>query len=234
MNRLGGICASDKMVDLIRDRGMQEDRDTAVKVGSEALPPVARVRQKWTLTPEAFDGLLKSLDPDRDNAAERYLEIRRNLVRLLEWRGCSTPDEYADEAINRCARKIAEGEQIRDVATYSIGVARMLFREMSRERAKSPLSLDEAPEPQVCPTEPGSDPERRMNCLRRCLAELSPENRNLILHYYQGDKGEKIKNRRGLTQLFGIPASTLRMRALRLREGLHLCVENCLRQEGEN
>jgi len=66
-------------------------------------------REKWFLTLETFDGLLALLGPDRDRAVEVYLEIRRNLVRLFEWRGCSTPDEYADEAINRCARKIAAG-----------------------------------------------------------------------------------------------------------------------------
>ena len=36
--------------------------------------------EKWSLTREAFDGLLALLGPDRDHAAERYLEIRRNLV----------------------------------------------------------------------------------------------------------------------------------------------------------
>ena len=60
------------------------------------------------------------------------------------------------------------------------------------------------------------------------VGQLSPETRNLILHYYQGDKGDKIKNRKSLTELFGIPASTLRMRALRVRERLQLCAENCV------
>jgi hypothetical protein len=41
----------------------------------------------------------------------------------------------------------------------------------------------------------------------------------LIVLYYQGEKGEKIKNRKGLMQVFGVPAGTLRMRALRLRDG---------------
>jgi DNA-directed RNA polymerase specialized sigma24 family protein len=187
-------------------------------------------RQKWSLTQQAFDGLLATLGPDRGTAADRYLTIRRNLVRLFEWRGCPTPDEYADEAINRCAKKIGEGEEIRDVATYCIGIARMLLLEMSRERAKE-ASLDKAPEPQA--HQPDDDQEFRMECLRRCLEQLPPENRKLILHYYQGEKDEKIKNRKGLMEVFGVPASTLRMRALRLREGLHLCSENCVqRQEG--
>src|SRR5215475_5235787 len=90
-------------------------------------------KQKWSLTQTAFDGLLASLDSDRDIASDRYLRIRRDLVRLFEWRGCHAPDDYADETINRCARKIEQGEEIRDVATYSIGVARMLLREMCRD-----------------------------------------------------------------------------------------------------
>ena len=186
------------------------------------------VRQRWTLTQEAFDRLLDSLGTNRDAAGTRYLEIRRNLVRLFEWRGCPTPDDYADETLNRCARKIGEGEEIRDAATYCIGIARMLVREMGRDRAQQARPLDDAPEPRVQPAEFEINPDRRVNCLRRCLGQLSPETRNLILHYYQGDKGDKIRNRKSLTEFFGIPASTLRMRALRVRERLQLCAENCV------
>jgi DNA-directed RNA polymerase specialized sigma24 family protein len=189
-------------------------------------------RQKWTLTQEAFDKLLDALDPQRDAAGSRYLEIRRNLVRLFEWRGCATPDEYADETINRCARKLGEGEEIRDVPTYCVGIARMVLREVSRDRSQQMRPLDEAPEPRVAPADSGGDFDGRAECLRGCLQQLSPETRNLILHYYQGDKGEKIKSRKILTEDLGIPASTLRMRALRVRERLQTCSENCMRQRG--
>ena len=190
-------------------------------------------RTKWSLTQAAFDRLLDSLGPDRDAAAGRYLEIRRNLVRLFEWRGCATPDEYADETLNRCARKVGDGDEIRDLATYSIGVARMLLREMSRDRSREARPLDEAPEPRTLPAEAPDESAAHIECLRRCLAELSPANRDLILNYYQGEKGEKIKNRKSLTEMFGIPANTLRMRALRVRERLQLCAANCIgRPEG--
>jgi RNA polymerase sigma factor (sigma-70 family) len=191
-------------------------------------------RQKWRLTQDAFDGLLSSLGPDRDIAADQYLRIRRDLARLFQWRGCPTPDEYADEAINRCARKIAEGEEIRDVRTYSIGVARMLAREMGRERAHKVVCLHEAPEPHIAPPEAESEPEIREECLRHCLAQLSPENRDLILNYYRDDKGEKIKIRKELMQRFGISASTLRMRALRIRERLQLSAEQYLQERQES
>jgi len=51
----------------------------------------------------------------------------------------------------------------------------------------------------------------------------------LIIEYYQGEKGAKIQNRKRLTERFGVPVNTLRMRALRLREKLQGCVEDCLR-----
>jgi DNA-directed RNA polymerase specialized sigma24 family protein len=200
--------------------------------GGKAVEGAAR--QKWTLTQDAFDALLGALDPDRDTAAARYLEIRRNLVRLFEWRGCSTPDDDADETMNRCARKIAQGEEIRDLASYSVGVARMLLREKGRGREREGVPLDQAPEPYTAPRDPAVGDDEHVNCLRQCLAQLSPETRDLVLSYYHGEKGEKIKHRKGLRQLFGISATTLRMRALRVRERLQLCAEGCLKGRLEN
>ena len=190
-------------------------------------------RQKWSLTETAFDSLLARLDSDRDIAAERYLRMRRDLVRLFEWRGCSTPDDYADETINRCARKIQQGEEIRDVATYSIGVARMLLREMCRDRSRQFRSLDEAPEPRVGP-EIHSDLEHRAEALRLSLEELSQDDRFLILNYYKGDKSDKIKTRKMLSELLGIGESTLRMRAMRIREKLQLCTQNYMQTQAPN
>jgi len=189
-------------------------------------------RQAWSLTQPAFDGLLALLGPDRDVAAERYLEIRRNLVRLFEWRGCATPEDYADETINRCAKKIGDGEVIRDLSTYCIGIARMLLFEMGRARAREARPLDEAAEPQAVLQEPEGDHDRRVDCLRLCLGRLPPGDRALILGYYQGDKGDKIKNRDRLTRTLGISPGTLRMRALRLRASLQACAENCLQSQG--
>lgn len=190
-------------------------------------------RQKWSLTQEAFDRLLASLSSDRDLAAQQYLEIRRNLVRLFEWRGSATPEEYADEAINRCARKLGEGEEIRDTATYCIGIARMLLREQTRERSKVMRSLDEVPEPRSPGNEAVDDEERRLACLRQCLSQLTLRNRDLILNYYHGEKSAKIRQRKNLSQLFGIPSNVLRMRALRVRESLRACADDCLAKHGE-
>src|SRR5262249_31626384 len=139
-------------------------------------------------------------------------------------------DDYADETINRCARKIEEGEEIRDLATYSFGVARMLLREMGRDRSRQPRSLDETPEPCASP-EMRNDLEYRVEALKLSLAELSHDDRFLILNYYDGDKSDKIKTRKMLSELFGIGASTLRMRAMRIREKLQLCTRNYMQTQ---
>jgi len=182
--------------------------------------------RKWALTQDALDGLLAVLGPDRENAGYRYVRLRRDLVRLFEWRGCSAPDDYADETMNRCARKIAEGEEIRDIGTYTIGVARMLLREMARDRARQMRTLDEVPELYALSESDAVELEMRVESLRRSLARLSSEEQYLIINYYEGDKSEKIRRRRMLMQTLGIPASTLRMRALRIREKLQMCPEN--------
>lgn len=184
-------------------------------------------RQKWSLTQEAFDKLLVALGGDRDSAAEKYLEIRGNLMRFFEWRGCSFPEDHADETINRIAKRVAEGEEILNYSGYALGVARLLLLEINKGRQREQLALAEIHISGEVYEEP-DDSEDRLTCLRTCLQTLSTDNRDLILQYYQGEKGEKIQNRKKLMDSLGIPVNTLRMRALRLREKLQTCVEECV------
>jgi len=183
-------------------------------------------RQKWALNQEAFDKLLVAFDVDRETAGRKYLEIRNNLTRFFEWRGCSFPEDHADETINRMAKRVFEGEAILNHSGYAMGVARLLLLEINKGRQREQSALAEigaAPDIYV----PEDDDESRLTCLRSCLQTLSPDNRELILQYYQGEKGDKIENRKKLLDRLGIPVNTLRMRALRLRERLQACVEEC-------
>jgi len=186
-------------------------------------------RQKWTLTQDAFDRLLIALGGDRDSGGEKYLEIRNNLTRFFEWRGCSFPEDHADETFNRIARKIDEGEEILNPAGYAMGVARLLLLEIMKSRQREQSALNEIGTASDVYVE-ADDGEDRLECLRKCLQTLPADNRELILQYYQGEKSEKIQNRKKLLDQLGIPVNTLRMRALRLRERLQGCVEECLRR----
>jgi DNA-directed RNA polymerase specialized sigma24 family protein len=184
-------------------------------------------RQKWTLTQDAFDKLLIAFGGDRESGSEKYLEIRGNLTRFFEWRGCPFPEDHADETMNRVAKKVAEGEEILNPAGYAMGVARLLLLEIVKGRQREQSALTEIGRESE-DYEAEDDGEGRLTCLRNCLQTLSPDNRDLILQYYQGEKSEKIQNRKKLMERLGVPVNTLRMRALRLRERLQGCVEECI------
>ena len=97
----------------------------------------------WTVTAEAFDSLLRSLDADREQAGRIYENLRRKLVEFFEARGSHTPEDHTDETFDRVMRRIAGGETIHNPAGYCHGVAKFVWMEASRNRAKAPVELDE-------------------------------------------------------------------------------------------
>jgi hypothetical protein len=90
------------------------------------------------LTDEAWARLLAFLDEDVDRAARLYEAIRARLVRIFEWRRLASADELADEVINRVARKLVEGEQVRTTDRYAFfaGVARFVCQEAARRQGR--------------------------------------------------------------------------------------------------
>jgi DNA-directed RNA polymerase specialized sigma24 family protein len=204
--------------------GQDHAQFTTDSAGQAASAPA---RQKWTLTQEAFDKLLIALGGDRDSGSKKYLEIRTNLTRFFEWRGCPFPEDHADETFNRIAKRVAEGEAILNPSSYAMGVARLLLLEIIKGRQREQSALTELGNSSEVYID-SDDGEGRLVCLRKCLQGLSADNRDLILQYYQGEKSEKIRNRKKLMKRLGIPVNTLRMRALRLRERLQGCVEECV------
>src|SRR5215831_16309091 len=83
-----------------------------------------------TLTAEAFTKLLACLDPERERAGEKYEDLRRTLIKYFEWRGAPFPEDHADETLNRVARKLNEGVEVRNVNGYSYEVARRVCLEV--------------------------------------------------------------------------------------------------------
>ncbi|HSB10163.1 MAG TPA: hypothetical protein VLM38_11810 [Blastocatellia bacterium] len=104
----------------------------------------------------------------------------------------------------------------------------MVLLEVYKEREKEQEALSEVAYTQT-ESYNSDDLEHRAECLKRCLEGHTPDNRELILQYYQGEKGAKIENRKKLSEKLKTPLNTLRMRALRLRERLQICVADCLK-----
>lgn len=189
----------------------------------------------WTLTPEAFERLLLSFDSDREQAGQKYENLRRKLLEFFEARGSHTPDEHADETLNRAARKITEGEAVENVNNYCYGIARFLWLEASRRQSKEPIAFDED---FVSFAMSGADEEERENlrlerekrleCFEKCLRKLPDEPRTFIIEYYREENGLKIEQRKQLAALLKTTLNALRLRASRLRRELGACINSCL------
>src|SRR4051794_20604309 len=166
---------------------VQINVEAGSRFGTPGLPPARP--SKWALTSEAFGKLLAVLDLDQDRAGGKYEQIRGGLVCFFEWRGCSFPEDHADETLNRLARKIDEGQQISDPFTYVYGIARMILLEVFKEREKERVALANMPlreQPSPHDIDERDGEELRLDCLEKCLAKLSPEHRECIKQYYQG------------------------------------------------
>jgi len=181
------------------------------------------------LTKDSLERLLLHLDEDRERAGEKYETLRLGLVRFFEWRGCAFPEDHADEAIDRVARKIVQGEEIRNIQSYTAAVARFVFMEIIKQREKQQSALNQLPYEPVQQELPADD--ARLECVRRCLQALAPESSRLVITYYQDEGRNKIEVRKKLAQQLGISPQTLRMRLQRLRAKLEECVGECLGQE---
>jgi DNA-directed RNA polymerase specialized sigma24 family protein len=181
------------------------------------------------LTKDSLDCLLSCLDQNRERAGEKYETLRRGLVRFFEWRGCAFADQHADETIDRVARKMAEGEQIRSIPSYLVAVARFVYLEVVREQEKINTALRQIPQNPA--TQQPQSEDARLDCVRACLESLPAESYRLLMDYYQGQTRAKIDSRRRMAENSGISSHALRMRLHRIRLKLEECAMDCIRRK---
>ena len=191
-----------------------------------SLPKVP-LKSEWVLTQAAFDGFLTTLDRDRDKAGEKYEYIRLKLLKYFQWCGSDVPDIDADETINRVTRRIYEGQAVYNLTGYIYGVAKLVHTE-SLKRRNQLRSLDEESFVELPSIGDETKVENYYECMERCLASLSQEDREVITEYYRHKKSEKIDCRKRLAARLGISVNTLRVKMHRQRMNLEACVEKCI------
>jgi len=205
-----------------------------------SLMRVLILKENWLLTQVAFDKLLARLGSDRELAGARYELLRANLVGYFRRQGVTTASELADETIDRVARKIAQGEDIPDdsLPGYFHAVARNVWREHRRGQERVTDDLESLPHGSHPVTDPATkeaqlqedfQAEQRFDCLEACMQKLSAEDHKLLADYYLTE-GEHIEGRKRLAQEMGTTLPVLRVRVMRLKDKLHRCVNDCLKQ----
>ena len=146
-------------------------------------------------------------------------------------------EELADETLNRIGRTLESGGVImtRPPARYCYVVARFVLLEDIR-RDRKHVHFDEsrtADLPHVngfgaAELDAGAaEREVQLECLDRCLQELRPDQRELIIEYYREGGRQKIERRRELAVRLGITTNALSIRAYRIRDTLMGCVQGC-------
>ena len=186
------------------------------------------LKKEWVLTKEALDNFLARLDVDRERAGQKYEGVRLKLLKYFQWCGAIAPDMDADETINRVARKIQEGEDVYNLNAYIYGVARRVNAESLKIRTRNEQIDDEVHEVEAPEPEDDPDATQRRVCFDRCLQYLPERSREIVIGYYQYDKGEKIDHRKQLAAKLGMTLNALRIAAHRARASLETCVRECL------
>jgi DNA-directed RNA polymerase specialized sigma24 family protein len=177
---------------------------------------------KKEVTREKFASFLEWLSPDRDSAGEEYERLRFRLCTFFSQRRCSFADELADETINRVILKSSE-EKIENKLAYCYGVAKNVFRESLRKE-RTHLDVDDI-------TIAAKEPEEHSfsnECLDKCLAQLSPESRKLLLEYFSEAKQAKIELHRRISESLHLTQTALRMKVMRTKQKLKTCVQECM------
>ncbi|HEX3702933.1 MAG TPA: hypothetical protein VHU82_06370 [Vicinamibacterales bacterium] len=192
-------------------------------------------REEPKLTQLAFARLLEWLDDGADSHGEAYLEMRRRLVSYFDRRNRPAADELADETLNRVGRTLEQSGVIatRPPARYCYVVARFVLledfrREHRHVRLDEPRTVEASRVRSLSLVEPDETQRihgQRLDCLDRCLEELKPEQRELVVEYYRDARREKIDRRRTLASRLGITMNALGIRVCRIRDTLMRCVE---------
>jgi DNA-directed RNA polymerase specialized sigma24 family protein len=169
----------------------------------------------------SFELLLSRLEENRERASIEYERLRARLIRFFSLHRASQPETLADEAFNRLARRLSEGEAVRNPAGYLSGIARLLAQEDQARQIRQAHAMKSAPPARSAPPEESE----LMSALEACLEELAAADRELLFQYYGGDGPGHIAIREQLASRERINLNALRNRMLRLRARLARCVE---------
>ena len=178
-------------------------------------------------TPEAFEKLLSRLHPDREQAGEEYELLRLKLQEYFRSRACFYAEELTDETMNRLAKKIAEGEEVRDVLRFCHGLAHWVWMEHLKRPDARRVTFDDLPvEPFVLPT--SILQKQRDACFYYCLKQLPATDSALIIEYWEHGEQTNREARQKIAVRMGITLIALRIRISRIKAKLETCFYNCL------
>ena len=175
-------------------------------------------------TQEDFDRLLRWLNPDRDQAGEKYEKIRHRLNGIFSSRGCYDAEDLADRTINVVMSKTEwlEANYVGDPALYFYAVAKKIHLEDLKKKSPPKLPPPDPESPEV---------EQLSNILDDCLNELLTGERDLTLRYQEFKGQKRIQNRKRLAEELQLSRNALRIKVCHINARLKQCIESRLRDQ---
>jgi RNA polymerase sigma factor (sigma-70 family) len=169
----------------------------------------------------SIPALLAALGQTPEESGLEYERLRSKLILFFSRRLLQFPEDLADEALDRLARRIVEGTAIASIPAFALGIGRHLALEQMKNRSETKEDdfWDNVPAPSATQSS-----EEEIARLERCLKTLRPEEAKLLRGYYLETEGTPTKTRGKLAKRLGISANTLRQRIFLARQRLRDCV----------
>ncbi len=178
-------------------------------------------KKRWSVDRSGLEHLLDVFHPDREQASLAYEALRQRLIRFFEWNHSDTPQELADETLDRLARRLSDSEdEILNPTKFAVGIARLLLKEHFREKDRREAALATMAESYSEHAKreiESAYQEERLAALEQCLRAIPEPNRNLIERYFSAEGRAQIQQRQRLAEEYGISSNALRNRVLRIR-----------------
>ncbi len=186
------------------------------------------MKYSYALGQQEFNALLGLFSANREEAGEKYEQIRAGLIRFFQFKGCADPQGLADETINRVAAKLHAFDTSKNIqlVSYFYGFASNILMEYRRKAAKeSALADRQISAPAISVEENAIDPD--ITCLEQCMEELKADEKELVIEYYSRDRQERIELRHRICERLNCSAPTLYVRIFRIKGTLKDCIEAC-------
>jgi DNA-directed RNA polymerase specialized sigma24 family protein len=146
-----------------------------------------------------------------------YDQLQRQLASYFRARHCPV-DELVAETLFRLTVKAADDIEIENLFGYASGIARHVYADwLTAKRAATPIGDDLW----IAPA------HRPASCFQRCLAQLRPDERELLEAYYL----DPHRDRTHLLATAGISRNALRVRICRLKDRVRVCMARCRARE---
>ena len=187
--------------------------------------PDHRAPDRWQLTEESLSALLEALAPTEPQAVERYQRLHERLVFFFMRHRAIHPEDLADIAINRLARKLADGDSIDNVEAYALGVARMVQCEDQAGSLRHQRIVTEWTRNESLSAPTSHEDEDKLDIMEEHFSALPQSSQEMLSSYHLGRGTARIQRRQQLANDLGISIGTLRKRVFDLQAQLRLRFE---------